>query len=57
MYDNILNRSLRFTGTISERAKNLIEQVDSFEKMEKNFDDVLVFFLSFSYYEKVPVNV
>ncbi|CAF1553285.1 unnamed protein product [Adineta ricciae] len=27
MYDNILNRSLRFIGNISERAKSLIEQL------------------------------
>jgi serine/threonine protein kinase len=27
MYDNILNRSLRFIGNISDRAKNLIEQL------------------------------
>ena len=27
MYDNILNRPLRFIGNVSERARNLIEQV------------------------------
>jgi serum/glucocorticoid-regulated kinase 3 len=27
MYDNILNRSLRFIGNVSERAKNVIEQL------------------------------
>ena len=27
MYDNILNRQLRFIGNVSERARNLIEQV------------------------------
>ena len=27
MYDNILNRSLRFIGNVSERARHIIEQV------------------------------
>ncbi|CAF3645275.1 unnamed protein product [Rotaria sordida] len=27
MYDNILNRSLRFIGNVSDRAKNIIEQL------------------------------
>ena len=27
MYDNILNRPLRFIGSVSDRAKTLIEQV------------------------------
>ncbi len=53
MYDNILNRSLRFIGNVSERAKNVIEQVcQSTNQLNQN---KMILYL-FSCYVKVRVN-
>ena len=43
MYDNILNRSLRFIGNVPDRAKHLIEQVGAARRRTKRWILSLVF--------------
>lgn len=42
MYDNILNRQLRFIGNVSERARNLIEQVID-DRTKKTTNEEIIF--------------